>query len=185
MLRCLLGRIADDVIAFSDAAIKQHAPQSSDDVRRLPALIAFSPDMAKVARELLTFLYNRLYHHPAIAAINRRSGEGLTQLFELLVGHPHLLSPQFETRVKKDGVHRATCDYLACLTDRQVYVQHQKLIGGLPSIDKRAAAAAGVVVKNLLSFVGLSTVTSLQADSLEYVISREHFTASDLFDSIS
>ena len=98
-------------------------------------MIAFSPDMAQIAHELLTFLYSRLYHHPAIAAINRRSAEGLTQLFELLIGHPHLLSPQFETRVKKDGIHRATCDYLACLTDRQVYLQHQKLIGGLPSID--------------------------------------------------
>jgi dGTPase len=135
VLRCLLGALADDVIATTDAAIKQHAPQSSDEVRRLPALVAFSPEMEKVARELLTFLYSRLYHHPAIAAINRRSAEGLTQLFELLLGHPHLLSPQFEMRVKKDGIHRATCDYLACLTDRQVYLQHQKLIGGLPSID--------------------------------------------------
>jgi dGTPase len=135
VLRCLLGRIADDVIAFSDTAIKQQAPESSDEVRRRPAMIAFSPAMARIARELLTFLYSRLYHHPAIAAINRRSAEGLTQLFELLIGHPHLLSPQFETRVKKDGIHRATCDYLACLTDRQVYLQHQKLIGGLPSID--------------------------------------------------
>jgi dGTPase len=106
VLRCLLGRIADDVIAFSDATIKQQAPESSDDVRRRPAMIAFSPSMTKIA-----------------------------QLFDLLIGHPHLLSPQFETRVKKDGVHRATCDYLACLTDRQVYLQHQKLIGGLPSID--------------------------------------------------
>jgi dGTPase len=135
VLRCLLGSLADDVISFSDAAIKKAAPQSPDDARRLPALISFSPEMEKVARELLTFLYSRLYHHPAIAAINRRSAEGLTQLFELLVGHPHLLSPQFETRVKKDGLHRATCDYLACLTDRQIYLQHQKLIGGLPSID--------------------------------------------------
>ena len=134
-LRCLLGRLADDVIAFSDAAIKQQAPESVDAVRRLPTLIAFSPEMARIAHELLTFLYSRLYHHPAIAAINRRSGEGLTQLFDLLIGHPHLLSAQFETRVKKDGIHRATCDYLACLTDRQVYQQHQKLIGGLPSID--------------------------------------------------
>jgi dGTPase len=135
VLRCLLGVLVDHVIASSDAAIKQRAPQNSDDVRRLPAMISFSPEMDQVARELLQFLYSRLYHHPAIAAINRRSAEGLTQLFELLIGHPHLLSPQFETRVKKDGIHRATCDYLACLTDRQVYLQHQKLIGGLPSID--------------------------------------------------
>ena len=53
----------------------------------------------------------------------------------MLVGHPHLLSPQFAMRVKNDGEYRATCDYLACLTDRQVYLQHQKLIGGLPSLE--------------------------------------------------
>jgi dGTPase len=98
-------------------------------------MITVSPETGKLAHELLTFLYTRFYHHPALAAINRRSADGLVQLFELLVSHPHLLSPQFETRVKKDGVHRATCDYLACLTDRQVYLQHQKLIGGLPSLE--------------------------------------------------
>jgi dGTPase len=135
VLRCLLGRLVDDVITCSSAEIRRQAPQTSDDVRRRPAMITFSPAMALLARELLTFLYSRFYHHPALAAINRRSADGLVQLFELLVGHPHLLSPQFEMRVKKDGVYRATCDYLACLTDRQVYVQHQKFIGGLPSID--------------------------------------------------
>ena len=135
VLRCLLGRLVDDVINSSSAEIKKQAPESSDDARRQHAMILFSPDTTKLARELLTFLYTRFYHHPAIAAINRRSADCLVQLFELLVGHPHLLSPQFETRVKKDGVHRATCDYLACLTDRQVYLQHQKFIGGLPSIE--------------------------------------------------
>jgi dGTPase len=135
VLRCLLGRLVDDVITCSSAEIRRQAPQTSDDARRRPAMITFSPAMALLARELLTFLYSRFYHHPALAAINRRSADGLVQLFELLVGHPHLLSPQFEMRVKKDGVYRATCDYLACLTDRQVYVQHQKFIGGLPSID--------------------------------------------------
>jgi dGTPase len=135
VLRSLLGRLVDDAITFASAEIRENAPETSDDVRRLPAMISFPPPTAKLARELLTFLYSRFYHHPALAAINRRSADCLVQLFELLVGHPHLLSPQFEMRVKKDGVHRATCDHLACLTDRQVYLQHQKFIGGLPSID--------------------------------------------------
>ena len=90
---------------------------------------------AKLARELLNFLYARFYHHPALTAVRRRSVDCLEQLFELLVGHPHLLSPQFEMRMKKEGVHRAACDDLACLTDRQVYIQHQKFIGGLPSLE--------------------------------------------------
>jgi dGTPase len=134
VLRTLLGRLVDDAIRHASQAIAERKPQSSDEVRRQAAFISFSPPTAKLARELLTFLYSRFYHHPAIASINRRSVDRLQQLFELLIGHPHLLSPQFETRVKKDGVHRATCDYLACLTDRQVYLQHQKFIGG-PSLE--------------------------------------------------
>jgi len=135
VLRTLLDRLVDDVITYSSQTIKDRAPQSSDDARRQAVMITFSPETATLARELLNFLYTRFYHHPQLAAVRRRSVDCLTQLFELLVSHPHLLSPQFETRVKKDGVYRATCDYLACLTDRQVYIQHEKFIGGLPSLE--------------------------------------------------
>jgi dGTPase len=135
VLRTLLGRLVEDVIDYSSATIKGRAPQTSDDVRRQPGMITFSPEMAGRAKELLNFLYSRFYHHPSLTAVRRRSVDCLVQLFELLVGHPHLLSPQFAMRVKNDGEYRATCDYLACLTDRQVYLQHQKLIGGLPSLE--------------------------------------------------
>jgi dGTPase len=135
VLRSLLGRLVDDIITYSSESIRDRAPQSSDDVRRLAALITFSPATAKLARELLRFLYERFYHHPDLVALRRRWVDCLDQLFEMLVGHPHLLSPQFEKRVKKDGVHRATCDHLACLTDRQAIIQHRKFIGGLPSLE--------------------------------------------------
>jgi dGTPase len=135
VLRTLLGRLVEDAIDHSDHILKGHTLQDSDDARRLPRLISFSPEMAGRAKELLNFLYSRFYHHPSLTAVRRRSVDCLVQLFELLVGHPHLLSPQFEMRVKNDGQHRATCDYLACLTDRQAYLQHQHLIGGLPSLE--------------------------------------------------
>jgi dGTPase len=135
VLRTLLGRLVDDVIHHASDAIRENGVQTADDARRLPALIIFSEKTSGQARELLRFLYSRFYHHPAIAAVNRRSADCLSQLFELLVGHPHLLSPQFEKRLKKDGAYRATCDYLACLTDRQVYLQHQKFIGGRSTLE--------------------------------------------------
>jgi dGTPase len=135
VLRTLLGRLVEDAIDFSSQTIKGHAPQTPDDVRRLPVMITFSPAMAARAKELLNFLYSRFYQHPSLTAVRRRSVDCLNQLFELLVTHPHLLSPQFSMRVKNDGEHRATCDYLACQTDRQVYLLHQKLIGGLPSLE--------------------------------------------------
>jgi dGTPase len=135
VLRTLLGRLVEDVIDHSSLTLKTLSPQTSDDVRRQPPMISFSPEMTGRAKELLTFLYSRFYHHPSLVAVRRRSVDCLEQLFELLVKHPHLLSPQFETRVKNDGEYRATCDYLACQTDRQVYLLHQKLIGGLPSLE--------------------------------------------------
>jgi dGTPase len=115
--------------------IKTQAPQTPDDVRRSHTMITFSPEMADRAKELLNFLYSRFYHHTSLVPVKRRSVDCLNQLFELLVRHTHLLSPQFAMRVKNDGEYRATCDYLACQTDRQVYLLHQKLIGGLPSLE--------------------------------------------------
>ena len=85
------SRLVEDVIDHSSHTIKGRDPQNSDDVRRLPAMITFSPEMATRARELLNFLYSRFYHHPSLTAVRRRSVDCLVQLFELLVGHPHLL----------------------------------------------------------------------------------------------
>jgi dGTPase len=135
VVRTLLGRLAEDAADHSSLTLKTRNPQSADEVRRQPVLIGFSPEMASLARELLKFLYDRFYHHPSLVSVRKRSVACLEQLFELLVKHPHLLSPQFQMRLKNDGEYRATCDYLACQTDRQVYLLHQKLIGGLPSIE--------------------------------------------------
>ena len=135
VLRTLLGRLVEDAIDYSSQTLKTRSPQTPDDARRQPVMITFSPEMAARAKELLNFLYSRFYHHPSLVAVKRRSVDCLNQLFDLLVTHPHLLSPQFSMRVKNDGEYRATCDYLACQTDRQIYLLHQKLIGGLPSLE--------------------------------------------------
>jgi dGTPase len=132
VLRTLLGTLAEDATDFSSLTLKDRNPQSADDARRQPVMITLSTEMAPRAKELLKFLYGRFYQHPSLTAVRRRSVDCLEQLFHLLVGHPHLLDSQFSTRVKNDGPYRATCDYLACLTDRQAYLQHQKLIGGPP-----------------------------------------------------
>src|ERR1700733_3225561 len=52
VLRTLLGRLVEDVIDHSSLTIKSRAPQTCDAVRRMPAMITFSPEMAIRAREL-------------------------------------------------------------------------------------------------------------------------------------
>jgi dGTPase len=135
VVRTLLSRLAEDATDHSSLTLKTRSPQTADDARRLPVMIAFSPEMAGRARELLQFLYSRFYFHPSLNAVRRRSVDCLEQLFHLLVKHPQHLDEQFRTRIKNDGEYRATCDYLACQTDRQVYHLHKKLIGGLPTLE--------------------------------------------------
>jgi dGTPase len=137
VLRCLLNRFVEDVLEESDRRLHEARPGHPDDARKHPKpLIGFSAGFHEIKGDLRRFLYLEFYHHPSIQRANDRACVCLRQLFELLVGHPHLLGQQFGIRVKKDGLHRATCDYLACMTDRYALEQHRKLIGGRSALDE-------------------------------------------------
>ncbi len=134
-LRCLLGSLAEDVVEASSIRLEANQPAHADEARRLPRQIGFSEAAGPKAEELLRFLYSRLYHHTSIQKVNERSAECIRQLFRMLVGHPHLMAPRFELRIKKEGVHRAVCDFLACQTDRQILHLHGRYVGGTPSLE--------------------------------------------------
>ncbi|PAW79813.1 MAG: deoxyguanosinetriphosphate triphosphohydrolase [Verrucomicrobia bacterium Tous-C9LFEB] len=135
VLRCMLDHLVEDAIGASTASLMKHHPGSADDARRHPEkLIVSSPRIAEGVREQRQFLLQNLYNHPAVSSVNQKACRCLEQLFELLIGHPHLLTPPFAVRIKKEGVHRATCNYLAAMTDRSALMLHQKLIGGENSL---------------------------------------------------
>lgn len=135
VLRCMLDHLVEDAIAASTAALIQVQPKSADDARRHSGkLIVNSQRVAEGIREQRDFLYKNLYNNPAVSNVNQKACRCLEQLFELHVSHPHLLVPQFAVRVKKEGIHRATCNYLAAMTDRSALGLHQKLIGGVNSL---------------------------------------------------
>lgn len=130
VLRCLIDHLLDDVITASTERLAAADPHSADDVRRLETpLIGFSGKTSLAVREMRTLLRHRLYYHPDLAEINRRSGRVLEQLFDVLLGHEHLLPPTFSVRIKKEGLPRAASDYLASLGDAAIHELHDKLVG--------------------------------------------------------
>jgi len=130
VLRCLIDHLLDDVITASTKRIDAAGPRSADDVRRLEEpLIGFSDSMAVAVREMRTLLQHRLYYHPDLADLNRKASRILEQLFEVLVGHDHLLPEQFSVRIKKDGLQRAVCDFLASQGDTALAELHERLVG--------------------------------------------------------
>jgi len=136
VLRTLLGRLVEDVIDHSSHTIKAARRRPVTTCAALPAMITFSPEMAGRAKELLTFLYSRFYHHPSLTAVRRRSVDCLVQLFELLVSHPHLLSRNSPcgSRMTASTARRA----ITSLPDRPAG------LSPAPEIDRRTASLEAV-----------------------------------------
>src|SRR5207237_9438957 len=90
-------------------------------------LIRYSQTLLHANRKLREFLYNNLYYHARVAGANRRACAMLENVFKAYVKNPQLLGKATARRIRKDGVHRAVCDYLAGMTDRYLLVEHERL----------------------------------------------------------
>jgi dGTPase len=108
---------------------------SADDVRRFPkALIQHSPDRRKLNLELRDYLYKNLYFNPVVHQPNMRAVKMLEELFHYFLKHPDDIGEGAQKRLKKTGLRRAVCDYIAGMTDRYVMLEYERIFGKTPAI---------------------------------------------------
>jgi dGTPase len=101
---------------------------SVEDVRRAGRrLVGYSPDMARLVKELKDFLFTNLYRHYRVVRMGDKAGRILRDLFLSYVGEPLQLPPHYQERIPRDGVQRVVCDYIAGMTDRFAVDEHRKL----------------------------------------------------------
>lgn len=132
VVRCLMDHLVEDAIEATRDAIAAAKPASADDVRKRPEPLArFGPDMAHELQLMRDFLHENFYHHEIVTGLNRRGAATLAALFEAYAHNPTLMGAHAVRRIKKDGVHRATCDFLAGMTDSYAKIQFDALIGEL------------------------------------------------------
>ena len=124
--RRMLSTQVHDVIDTSRAAIRLAAPGSPAEVRQLPALVAFSPPMAREVVVLKQLLRDRLYRHPQVLDTTGRARQVVTELFAAYVADEGLLPEP--VRHRGPG-HRAVADYLAGMTDRFALREHHRITG--------------------------------------------------------
>ena len=58
-----------------------------------------------------------------------RAKQLLRDLFAFYVKRPSEIGDQAHKRIRKVGLHRAVCDYLAGMTDRYAMQEHQRVFG--------------------------------------------------------
>ena len=131
VIRCIIDRQVQDVIATSAELIAAAKVASADDVRRQPQpLIRYSAALLQANRALRKFLYANLYYHPRVAGANQRACALLKDVFEAYLAQPSLLGDSTSRRIASDGLHRTVCDYLSGMTDRYLLEEHARLFPG-------------------------------------------------------
>jgi len=130
VIREVIDREVQDVIATSAVTIGQAQVHSSDEVRRQEApLIRYSDQLWRENQELRKFLYQNVYFHPRVAEVNIRACEMLRDVFDAYLRDPTRLGDNATRRIEQEGLYRTVCDYVAGMTDRYLIDEFQRLSG--------------------------------------------------------
>jgi dGTPase len=125
-VRRMINTLVVDLVRESEGRIAAAAPQSVDDVRQAPPLVAFSAALRAEADELKVFLRDHLYRHPQVMRMTAKARRIVRELFAAFHEEPRLLADDHRARVERDGP-RAIADYIAGMTDRYAIREHRRL----------------------------------------------------------
>jgi dGTPase len=116
----LIDLCVSDLVESTARRIADAGVSSVDEVRVHPrSLVGFSDAMARRQRALGRLLYERFYRHPRLLEKARDASRMLTGLFEASVADPSSLPGEWRAWSDEVGVHRAVCDRIASMTDRE------------------------------------------------------------------
>jgi len=119
-----------DLVRLAITRIKEENIGSIEDVRgRKDPIAGFSPEMARMNRELKAFLMKNLYHHYRVIRMAHKAEHIISELFNAYVKEPKLLPPGNFSLIDSGAVSkkRGICDYIAGMTDRFALNEYGKL----------------------------------------------------------
>jgi dGTPase len=138
LVRRLITRMINDVLAESERRLAALGARSADDVRGARApVVAFSPDMAAADRAIKQFLLPHMYRHARVMRIMRDAEGVVADLFGRYSGDCAELP--VEWRHGLAGADAATCarqiaDFIAGMTDRYALIEHARLFDSTPEL---------------------------------------------------
>jgi len=130
VIRCIIDGQVKDVVTTTEERIRKAKVQSADHARlQSKSLVQYSPARRKQNAALRKYLYANLYYNPEVHGPNSRAVAMLEELFEYYLKHHEQLGDQSRKRADKTGWHRATCDYIAGMTDLYAVKEHKRVFG--------------------------------------------------------
>jgi len=124
----MITMLFDDLVENTEKLVSDAGVVNATDVRKAGKRLAgFSPEMLRMNQQLKDFLFKNLYTHYRVVRMEEKAKRVLTDLFGAYLARPQQLSRDFQERMKNETPARVICDYIAGMTDRFAFDEHQKL----------------------------------------------------------
>jgi dGTPase len=136
LVRRVIARLAEDVIAESGGRLAALAPATADEVRAAKEqIVGFSAAMAEADAAIKGFLYPRMYRHPRIARVMGAAEQVVRELFAHYVAYPADLPAEWAPGAADPaGRARRIADFVAGMTDRYALNEHARLFDSTPEL---------------------------------------------------
>lgn len=125
-IRRMINTLVSDVINQTEKNIAAQILKDVSDVRKAPALVAFSEPILEQNRELKIFLRNHLYRHYRVMRMSAKAHRIISELFNAFMEDRRLLPPQFLQAAELEHA-RSVADYIAGMTDRYAIREHRRI----------------------------------------------------------
>jgi dGTPase len=138
LVRRLIGKLIEDVLAESVRRIGEAAPTSADEVRAAgKPLIGFSALMASTDRAIKEFLWTNMYRHPRVISVMTDAEEVVRALFARFFVQPKFMPEEWAQGLEgPDPLPRArkVADFIAGMTDGFALAEHTRLFETTPKL---------------------------------------------------
>jgi len=128
IIRQLIDLQVTDLIQHTLKNIKDMQIKNYMDVKKSKQRIAtFSKDILEMRIPLRDFLMRNLYNNYRVIRMSNKAKHFIRELFKSYINNPGVLPLHIQKRIKKDGLYRVVCDYIAGMTDRFAQDEYKKL----------------------------------------------------------
>ncbi|MCS7300601.1 MAG: deoxyguanosinetriphosphate triphosphohydrolase [Fimbriimonadales bacterium] len=91
-------------------------------------VVQMSEPMLQAVNAMKEFMFENLYHHPAVRREREKMYTILRQMFEYYLERPHEMSEKFRPKdASIEARAQAVCDYIAGMTDRYALYKYEQL----------------------------------------------------------
>ena len=137
LIRRVIARMIEDVIAEAGRRLAALAPRSARDVREADAMVvAFSRAMTDADVAIKGFLYPRMYRHERVMRIMDAAQDVVRDLFRHFMVAPDAMPPEWRPDLGADdsGKARRVADFIAGMTDRYALIEHARYFDSTPEL---------------------------------------------------